>query len=288
MSEATPPVLFADLHTHTTCSDGILSPFDLVEKASTRGFSAIAITDHDNIDAYRQLESGGYNGPLIVIPGIEISCYDFGREVHILAYYLDHHSEEIQSYELFYREDRVRRAQEMIENLRRCRVSISFQEVLDEAKGATIGRPHVASILVRRKFVRTIQEAFDVYLDVNKPGYAPKTPFPIAKAVEMVHRAGGILSVAHPGRPFTSPESCLQLLKTGIDGIEVYHPSHWFATREFYRVACEQHDMVVTGGSDFHGSRDYDESNFGMFGITESALKKLEARRDAIRKDLAV
>lgn len=285
MSETNQPLLFADLHTHTTCSDGLLSPFELIEKAESRGFSALAITDHDNVDAFRQLESGGYNGALTVIPGIEISCFDFGREVHILAYFLDHHSEEVKSYEQFYREDRVRRAHEIIENLRRCRVSLSFQEVLDEAKGATIGRPHIASVLVRRKFVRSIQEAFDMYLDVNKPGYAAKTPFPIAQAVDMIHRAGGILSVAHPGRAFTSPESCLQLIKTGIDGVEVYHPSHWYATREFYRVLCEQHDLAVTGGSDFHGSRDYDEANFGTFGITESALNKLLVRRDIIRKE---
>lgn len=287
MSDSTPPVLFADLHTHTTCSDGVLSPYSLVEKAEARGFSALAITDHDNIDAYRQLIAGGYNGALTVIPGIEISCYDFGREVHILAYYLDYQSEEIQSYERFYREDRIRRAQEMVENLRMCRVPISFQEVLDEAKGATIGRPHVAAVLVRRKFVRTIQEAFDMYLDVNKPGYAAKTPLPIANAVKMVHRAGGVLSVAHPGRAFMSPESCLDLIKTGVDGLEVFHPSHWYATREFYRVLCGQHGLVITGGSDFHGSREYDEANFGTFGVTEAALKSLENRRDVIRKEHA-
>ncbi len=275
--------LVADLHTHTSCSDGNLSPIELVEKATARGFSTLAITDHDNMNAYRALAEGGYNGPLNVIPGVEISCYDFGREVHILAYYLDHTSEEIMAYESFYREDRIRRAQEMVDNLRACRVNISLQEVLDQANGATVGRPHVATILVRKNIVSTIQQAFDVYLDIGKPGYAAKTPFPIAKAVEMVHRAGGILSVAHPGRYFTNPTSCLQLIETGVDAIEVYHPSHWYVTREFYRVLCTQHHLLSTGGSDFHGTRDYDEQNFGVFGVTESALRLLEERRDAIR-----
>lgn len=275
--------LVADLHTHTTCSDGNLSPIDLIDKALAKGFSTIAITDHDNMNAYRMLLEGGYNGPIQIIPGVEISCYDFGREVHILAYYLDPSNEEIRSYETFYREDRIRRAQEMVENLKACRVNISLQEVLDEANGATVGRPHVAAILVRKNVVSTIQQAFDVYLDVGKPGYAAKTPFPIAKAVEMVHRAGGILSVAHPGRYFTNPTSCLQLIETGVDAIEVYHPSHWYVTREFYRVLCVQHNLLSTGGSDFHGTRDYDEQNFGVFGVTESALKLLEDRRDVIR-----
>jgi predicted metal-dependent phosphoesterase TrpH len=132
--------------------------------------------------------------------------------------------------------------------------------------------------------VSTIQQAFDIYLDVGKPGYAPKTPFPIAKAVEMVHRAGGILSVAHPGRYFTNPTSCLQLIETGVDAIEVYHPSHWYVTREFYRVLCSQHNLLITGGSDFHGTREYDEQNFGVFGVSESALKLLEDRRDVVRQ----
>ncbi|MEY2720249.1 MAG: hypothetical protein RLZZ273_1615, partial [Bacteroidota bacterium] len=193
---------------------------------------------------------------------------------------------EVQAYEKFYREDRIRRAREMVQNLNACRVNISIQEVLDEAKGATVGRPHVASILVRKKVVSTIQQAFDVYLDVGKPGYAAKTPFPIAKAVEMVHRAGGILSVAHPGRYFTNAEMCLQLINTGVDAIEVYHPSHWYVTREFYRVLCTQHNLLVTGGSDFHGTREYDDQNFGVFGVTESALKLLEHRRDSLRTSL--
>lgn len=278
--------LVADMHTHTTCSDGALSPIELVAKAHAKGFGSIAITDHDNMDAYRTLLNGGYNGSVNVIPGVEISCYDFGREVHILAYFLDHTSEEVQAYEKFYREDRIRRAREMVQNLNACRVNISIEEVLDEAKGATVGRPHVASILVRKQVVSTIQQAFDVYLDVGKPGYAAKTPFPIAKAVEMVHRAGGILSVAHPGRYFTNAEMCLQLINTGVDAIEVYHPSHWYITREFYRVLCTQHNLLVTGGSDFHGTREYDDQNFGVFGVTESALKLLEHRRDTVRTSL--
>jgi predicted metal-dependent phosphoesterase TrpH len=279
-----PTQLVADMHTHTTCSDGALSPMQLVEKAEAKGFTTLAITDHDNMNAYRTLLEGGYNGKVRVVPGVEISCYDFGREVHILAYFLDHTSTEVREYETFYREDRIRRAHEMVENLRACRVNISIQEVLDEANGATGGRPHVAAILLRKHVVSTIQQAFDIYLDVGKPGYAPKTPFPIAKAVEMVHRAGGILSVAHPGRYFTNPTSCLQLIETGVDAIEVYHPSHWYVTREFYRVLCSQHNLLITGGSDFHGTREYDEQNFGVFGVSESALKLLEDRRDVVRQ----
>lgn len=269
--------IVADLHTHTTCSDGVLTPIELVTKAEQRGLQALAITDHDNLDAHRVLRQLGYNGPLKVIVGVEISCYDFGREVHVLAYNVDTENARVQEYEKFYREDRARRGQEMVENLALARAPISYQEVVDEAAGAPIGRPHVATVLVRRGFASSIQHAFDMYLDIGKPGYAAKTPFPIANAVEMIHAAGGILSVAHPGRHFTDPHVFLPLLETGIDGIEVFHPSHWHVTREYYRVLCEQHGKLITGGSDFHGSREYDESNFGVFGVTRVAMENITA-----------
>ena len=268
--------IVADLHSHTTCSDGLLSPMELICKAENRSLRALAITDHDNLDAHRRIRELGYNGPVKIVTGVEISCHDFGREVHILAYNVDVDNPEVQQYEVFYRNDRARRGEEMVDNLRRARAPISYQEVVDEAAGAPIGRPHVAAVLVRRGLVSSIQAAFDQYLDIGKPGYAAKTPFPIAKAVEMIHRAGGILSVAHPGRYFTDPSMFLPLLETGIDGIEVYHPSHWHVTREFYRVLCQQHGLLITGGSDFHGSRDYDESNFGTFGLTAAGFEHIE------------
>ena len=98
---------------------------------------------------------------------------------------------------------------------------------------------------------------------------------PGGEVADEIASAGGILSVAHPGRHFTDPHMFLPLLETGIDGIEVFHPSHWHVTREYYRVLCEQHGRLITGGSDFHGSREYDESNFGVFGVTRSALEKI-------------
>lgn len=269
-----PIQVVADLHTHTTCSDGLLSPVELITKAEQRGLQALAITDHDNLDAHRHLRDLGYNGPLRLISGVEISCYDFGREIHVLAYNVDVDNAKVQEYEAFYRNDRARRAEEMVANLHQARAPISYQEVIDEAAGAPIGRPHVASVLVRRGFVASIQAAFDIYLDVGKPGYAAKTPFPVAQAVEMIHAAGGTLSIAHPGRYFTDPAMFLPLVKTGVDGIEVYHPSHWHVTREFYRVMCQQHGLLVTGGSDFHGSREYDEANFGTFGLTAAGFEE--------------
>lgn len=280
----TDPSLIGDLHTHTNRSDGLLTPHELVVKAEQAGMVALAITDHDNMDAFRMLRADGYNGPLHLVEGIEISCFEAGREVHLLAYYLDPDNEEIQKYEAFFREDRERRAREMVDRLKVARVNISFDEVAESAGKAPIGRPHVADVLVKRNIVSSIQAAFDAYLDVGKPGYVSKSPFPVSEAVQMVHRAGGITSVAHPGRHYADPRSFLTLVATGIDGIEVYHPSHWYVTREFYRVLSEQHGLLVTGGSDFHGSRDYDERNFGAFGVTAEHLDNIQTRVVRIRR----
>lgn len=280
--------IIGDLHAHTLRSDGVLSPIELVVKAEQAGFSVLAITDHDNMDAIRILREEGYNGPLQLIEGIEISCFEAGREVHMLAYYLDADNQEIQEYEKFFRADRERRGREMVDRLNMLRVPISFDEVVDVAGKAPIGRPHVAHVLVKRGIVSSIQQAFDIYLDTGKPGYAAKSPFPVAKAVEMVHRAGGITSIAHPGRHYADPHAFLTLVNTGVDGIEVFHPSHWYVTREYYRVLCDQHELLVTGGSDFHGTREYDERNFGTFGITSAHLDAIQTRVVQVRKGQTV
>lgn len=273
-----PLQLHADMHTHTRCSDGILYPHQLVEKAERHGFMALSITDHDNMDAYEVLRRGGYNGPVTLVPGIEVSCFEHGRDTHVLGYYLDEHHAPLKEYITFFRNDRERRATEMVDRLNRINIRISYDEVVDQAGSAPIGRPHVAAVIVKHGYAKHLQQAFDVYLDTGKPGYVAKSGFTIKQAVDMIHAAGGVAVVAHPGRTYNDPRLFLALLATGIDGVEVYHPSHWFVTREYYRVLAKQHDLVITGGSDYHGTRDYDERNFGNFGLPVELFEAVAAR----------
>lgn len=274
----TPAVIYADLHSHTTCSDGILQPQELLAKAASKGLQAIAITDHDTMEAHRRLENEGIGENVRVIPGIEISCYEHGRDIHLLGYYLDPHNAELQSYEATFREDRDRRAREICDKLRSLSIPISFTEVEDHAKGAPIGRPHIAAILVKRGFVTSIQKAFDHYLDSSKPAYVSRSLFSVREATDLIRRAGGISAVAHPGRTFTDPRLFIALVSSGIDGIEVFHPSHWNVTKEYYRTLAIQHRLVITGGSDFHGTRDYDENNMGTFGVTAELFDAFHIR----------
>ncbi len=279
-------VVIADLHCHTTCSDGVLSPFTLIEKAESAGLHAMAVTDHDNMDAHRIFHAAGYTGSMRIIPGIEISCQESGREVHLLAYGLNFEDAAVIEYEAFFRADRERRAREIVERLSKARVHLSYDEVAEQAGSAPIGRPHIAAVLIRRGIVRNVQQAFDSYLDVGKPGYVSKSPFSVKDATDMVHKAGGITSVAHPGRYYTDAHTFLTLTSAGIDGIEVYHPSHWFVTREYYRVLSEQHGLLITGGSDYHGSREYDERNFGTFGVSETHLAAIDQRITEVREGI--
>lgn len=277
-------VFHADMHTHTTCSDGILSPEQLVEKASASGFGALAITDHDTVEAHRLLRKGGYNGSLRVIPALEVSCTEVNREVHVLGYWVRTESPELLAHEAALRADRERRALEIVSKLRTIRAPISIDEVRANAGTAPIGRPHIAQVLVKRGFVRDIQHAFDTYLDVGKPGYAPKSMFTVKQGVDMIHAAGGVAIVAHPGKAFADPRMFLTLLTTGIDGIEVYHPSHWSVKREYYRVLANQHELLISGGSDYHGTREYDEKNFGNFGISEELSDTILTRALRLRQ----
>lgn len=270
--------LFADLHSHTTCSDGRLEIPDLVSKAVNVGLQALAITDHDTMEAHRWLRREGMPEDLLVVPGIEFSCNEFGRDVHILGYFLDPDHEELQRYEHEFRQDRESRARSMVSQLQGLGVKVTFDDVMDQAKTAPIGRPHVAAALIERGSVRTIQEAFDKYLDYGKPGYAARSPFHIREAVQLIRDAGGVSVVAHPHRTFTDPTLFLSLIATGLDGIEAYHPSHWPVTREYYRTLATQHRLLITGGSDYHGTRDYDEQNFGTFGVTQDLFEAVHTK----------
>ncbi|HCN06232.1 MAG TPA: hypothetical protein DIS79_11505 [Bacteroidetes bacterium] len=276
--------IYADLHSHTTKSDGLLQPEVLLEKAEREGIEVLAITDHDSVDAHHALRHGGYNGNVRLISGIEVSCYEHGREIHILGYHLDIDNEELLQLAIHLRAERDRRAILMVERLQNLRVTISVDEVKEVAAGAPIGRPHIAKVLVQRGFVTSHQKAFDIYLDAGKPAYVPRSVFTVTDAVNLIHRAGGIAVIAHPAKTYSEPRLFLTLLAGGIDGIEVYHPSHWYVTREYYRVLAEQHELVITGGSDYHGSRDYDDRNFGTFGISAERVELLDVRAQSLRQ----
>lgn len=276
MTPETPSVVItADMHTHTLCSDGVLTPAQLVERAELAGYEALAITDHDTMAAHHELRKQGYNGHVRIIPGMEVSCYENGRDVHVLAYFCDLDNADLLQYTQDQLVERLQRASGMVDRLHHFKQMVALDEVVEQAAGAPIGRPHIAAVMVRRGMATTIQNAFDVWLDSKRPAYVARNPYSVHDAVTMIRAAGGFASIAHPMRTFADPRLFLQLVTSGIIGVEVFHPAHQFATREYYRNLAKQHGLLVTGGSDYHGTRSWDERNFGKFGLTSDALALL-------------
>jgi 3',5'-nucleoside bisphosphate phosphatase len=265
-----------DLHAHTTASDGILSPTALVAKAHGRGIRVLAITDHDTVEGIAEAQSATAERAVEIVPGIEISAtLDATKEVHILGHFVDTTYAELLSYCAFCRTERARRIEQITAKLRAFGLQITYNDVLAINPSGMLGRMHVAMALTKKQEVSSIRVAFDKYLYDDGPAYIQKWHFPVKEAIELIHKSGGNAILAHPGR--TVNESQLfQIIELGIDGIEVRHPSQSTHQEEHYRRIAEHYDLLTTGGSDYHGSKDTDESALGQYGVTPEVFASLQ------------
>jgi predicted metal-dependent phosphoesterase TrpH len=267
-----PPV--ADLHLHTRCSDGALSPEELLQKAAQRGLCCVAFTDHDTVEGYEAASALARQLGIELVSGIEVSCYEAGRELHVLGYGIDVAHRRVREHMERARERRWRRLERMVQRCRRLGLMVTLEEATEEAPGAVVGRPHLAAALLRRGYCQSLAEAFARYLEPGRPAYEPPEEFPVVRALELIHATGGVAILAHPGRAFQNPRLLLELLRRGFDGVEVYHPQHGSVLRSYYGLLARQHRWLVSGGSDYHGTRPYDEWNFGRFGISAQELER--------------
>jgi len=269
-----PPAIHADLHTHTDRSDGRYSPTCLVRRAVGRQIRVLAVTDHDTIDGVEAAVAAAANRDLNVLPGVELSVTVDGEERHLLAYAFDPKHEDLLQHLRAMQDARRRRVWKIVDRLRTHGVEVE-DPVLREDVAATsaAGRPHVAAALVRGGHVQTRQEAFERYLHPDGPGFVAKPAFPARRALTVVHAAGGVGVLAHPGH-WTSSTQIRQLVDAGLDGIEVYHPSHGSSLRRYYRRVAKSYDLVVTGGSDYHGCGEEDDSSLGRIGLDASGWER--------------
>lgn len=280
-----------DLHAHTTASDGSLSPRELVNLAREIGLSAVAITDHDTIAGWDEAVEAGDALGVEIVPGVELSTAYEGGRFHLLGYYIDRHStlittlKEIQT-------ARANRNDVIFDNLRALGLPLEEPEVRAFA-GPTgqLGRPHFAQAMIARGYVASTQEAFDRYLADGKPAYAPKAVLTPQEAIAHIHDAGGVAIWAHPLRSknltFADLESRLQdWISWGLDGLEVVYSQYSPDEAEWAARMQQQHDLLGTGGSDFHG-RSKPTVKLGVTNtggpVADSVLHQLKARRDAIR-----
>lgn len=265
----------ADLHTHTNYSDGILTPEELLQKANSYGLKAIAITDHDTIEGALIAQKISNKYDIEVIISSEFSCYENGKEYHILGYNLDPNNENLQSHLKNFKSVRLFRAKQIHKKLDLLGYKFTFDELLKIVGEAPITRPHIAQLLVNKKYIKSIKDAFDELLSEGRPAFQPKAVFPVKSCINLINRAGGVAVLAHP-RNYIDTPTLYNFIEQGLDGIEVFHPSHTEEFVRFYRYVASQYWLLETGGSDYHGNREWDEANFGNFTIDYSIVEAIK------------
>ena len=275
-----------DLHTHTTASDGTYSPTELVAEAAQRGVRVLAITDHDSTDGLPEaMAAATAYRPLEILPGIEINCDVEGAEIHVLGYLMDWQAAWFQDFCRQQRRERRERVHRMVERLNSLGMPIEADDVFAVVKEGSAGRPHVAQVMVTRGYVKTVREAFEKYLGTGKPGHVPRKKLLPADAVRLIRRAGGVPVFAHPGLA-NRDELIPELIAAGLMGIECYYPEHSAAQRGAYVQMCRDHDLVATGGSDFHGPR-VRAATLGSPAVPLATVDALRAKAAVARASMA-
>jgi transcription antitermination factor NusB len=244
----------ADLHVHTSCSDGTLSPEDVVREASRVGIHTIAITDHDTVAGVKIAQECASKYDIYVVPALELSGYYGPSDLHILGFFVDIENPVLcaKIEELY--NDRVKRIYEIVEKLQALKVSVTAEDVFELSENASPGRMHVADALCRKGFCDSYQEAFQTYISDSGPAYVPKKTITPYEAIELVITAGGVPALAHPG--LTKKDELIpSLVDSGLQGIEVYYPAQSPEQQAKYLRITKKYGLLATGGSDFHGER---------------------------------
>ena len=269
---------FVDLHAHSTASDGSRFPRDVVRAALAAGLSAIALTDHDTLAGIDEAAGVGNEIGVRVVAGVELSAVEGDEETHVLGLLISERAE-MERRLVEVRDMRVSRAERMVRRLNELGFPITMAAVLKESAGGAVGRPHVARALIAGGWVLDFREAFDKLIGNGRPAFVGKDRLPMADAFSLIHRAGGLAILAHPGGQL-SRERVASLVQLGLDGIEVLHPSHSSADLQHLDALATDFHLVRSGGSDWHGAAEGPRT-LGMMRVPAQWLADLEARAAA-------
>lgn len=250
-----------DLHTHTTASDGSLTPTELVEKAAQLGLAALAVTDHDTLGGLAEAQAAAEHVDLSLLPGVELSVEDESGRFHLLGYGFDPENVALARTLIELRKSRSARNEQMAQKMAALGLPVTMDDVRAVAgeDAQVIARPHFAQALIAKGVVSSVKEAFDRYLSTGKPLYLPKEVLTPRDAIALLHEAGGVAVMAHPGlvplsNPMLSGRVASLAEEMGMDGIEAYYSQHSPADTKRFLALAKQHGLLVTGGSDFHGT----------------------------------
>jgi len=244
--------MFADLHLHTNFSDGTYTPEELVGRAQQLGFSAIALTDHDTVEGCERAGAASEKAGIEFIPATELTAELNGNELHLLGYFIDTGNRKLLAEMAKFQKVRQNRIREMVARLNQLNVPLKADTIFAIANCRSPGRPHVGRALVQGGFCDSLDEAFERFLKKNRPAWVPKFKISALDAIELIHQAGGLAVMAHPGLNRTD-QIIPELVGAGLDGLECFHTKHTASTSEHYTRMAKDYHLAITGGSDCHG-----------------------------------
>ena len=268
-----------DLHLHTTASDGQLTPSALVARAAQAGLTVISVTDHDTVGGLADAAAAARGAGVTVVPGIEITAVEHERDVHVLGYFIDPETPSLAAFLRDQRADRVRRVREMAGVLGSLGYPVDVDALVEASAGGTrsIGRPALAAALVAAGYVASRDEAFDRLLARGRPAFVPRHGAGGADVVRVIHDAGGIAALAHPGL-LGADDLIPALADAGLDALEVRHSDHSSADEARYRALAARYALERSGGSDFHGDTVHETCRLGAIAVPQADYDALAAR----------
>lgn len=268
-----------DLHSHTTASDGLLAPADLVAEASRRGLRVLGITDHDTLDGLTEATAATDEAGIELVPGVELSTTVPVGEIHMLGYYVNQDDGAFVGELRRLADARISRVRAMLEKLRALGHPVDADRVLAQADSGSIGRPHVARELMRIGAIRTVGEGFDRFLKAGRPAYVPRESFSPEDAVALLLGNGAIPVLAHPFSSGDPAGTVARLVPAGLRGIEVYYAE--YTTRQHAELAAlaDRFGLLKTGGSDYHGNPEQAGRELGAAPVPDEVIGRLREAR---------
>ncbi|MGB9678603.1 MAG: PHP domain-containing protein [Thermoanaerobacteraceae bacterium] len=269
--------MIADLHMHSTSSDGSNSPSEVVRLAKEHNLDCISLTDHDTINGLCEALEASKKYNIELIPGIELNSFNEEQEVHILGYFLNYKDKNLLVKLNNIIDLRLKRAEEILKKLNNIGIQINLEDILEFTNKNYIGRPHIARALIKKKYVTTVKEAFEKYIGEDAPAYVKSYRLNTYEAIELLKNNGAVPVLAHPGL-LKNDKIIKDLVNHGLMGIEVYHSKHTQDDINYYLEIAKSFNLLITGGSDFHGIEVDGRDLLGSIKLDYSYVKLLKAK----------
>ncbi len=272
-----------DLHIHTNESDGCHTPVEIIQMVKNAQLDIISIADHDTVEGYKKARYLAERYEIDLLIGAELSCRLKNSDVHILAYEFDYEYSEIKEAMEFLYHGRVVRAKKIIDELKKFDIHIDYDAVTELAgQKGLIGRPHIGRAVVNAGYCPNLQEVFDKFIGEGKPAFIPKPELTPKEMIDIIHNANGYAVLAHPGK-LRNQSLIEQIIKDGVDGLEVFYPAHNLGQTDMYLQFCLNHNIIPTCGSDYHG-KDISSIELGNFTGPEMVYSYIKNMKRQIRK----